>query len=521
MDATDVTCDRRHVGSPSWWTRLAVGPSKRGRVTTARSLLAAPLLLGLLALTACESEVAQGGTPHRTLAPPSARTWSSPFNEVRGIHKIRHVVVVMQENRSFDSYFGTFPGADGIPMRNGRSVACESPAPGVPCRHLYVDHADVNGGGPHTFHNHVRDVDHGRMDGFLRQGVLANKHCHDANDPLCSNGSGADVLGYHTGSDIPNYWALAHRYVLQDHMFEPIRSWSLPEHLWQVSEWSASCTSRAAASCTDAPEHPGDRPLDGWVGTPGQPAPRDPVFAWTDLTYLLHRHHVSWGYYVQPGSEPDCRNGSLLTCPRVGQKPETPGLWNPLPSFVTVQQDHQLRNIQPTRAFFHQARTGHLPAVSWVIPSGRTSEHPPARVSVGQSYVTRVVNAVMRSKNWQSTAIFLAWDDWGGFYDHVQPPTVDHNGFGLRVPGLVISPYARRGYVDHQTLSFDAYVKFIEDDFLGGQRLDPRTDGRPDGRPDVRENNPVLGNLAYDFDFSQSPRPAHPLPVHPRTTLVG
>jgi len=220
MDATDVTCDRRHVGSPSWWTRLAVGPSKRGRVTTARSLLAAPLLLGLLALTACESEVAQGGTPHRTLAPPSARTWSSPFNEVRGIHKIRHVVVVMQENRSFDSYFGTFPGADGIPMRNGRSVACESPAPGVPCRHLYVDHADVNGGGPHTFHNHVRDVDHGRMDGFLRQGVLANKHCHDANDPLCSNGSGADVLGYHTGSDIPNYWALAHRYVLQDHMFD-------------------------------------------------------------------------------------------------------------------------------------------------------------------------------------------------------------------------------------------------------------------------------------------------------------
>ena len=85
----------------------------------------------------------------------------------------------------------------------------------------------------------------------------------------------------------------------------------------------------------------------------------------------------------------------------------------------------------------------------------------------------------------------------------------------------MISPYARRGYVDHQTLSFDAYVKFIEDDFLGGQRLDPRTDGRPDGRPDVRENNPALGNLAYDFDFSQRPRPAHPLPVHPHTTLVG
>jgi phospholipase C len=104
--------------------------------------------------------------------------------------------------------------------------------------------------------------------------------------------------------------------------------------------------------------------------------------------------------------------------------------------------------------------------------------------------VTKLVNAAMRGKDWKSTAIFLAWDDWGGFYDHVTPPSVDRLGYGLRVPGLVISPYARRGYIDHQTLSFDAYAKFIEDDFLGGQRLDPATDGRPDPRPDVRENEP-------------------------------
>ena len=94
----------------------------------------------------------------------------------------------------------------------------------------------------------------------------------------------------------------------------------------------------------------------------------------------------------------------------------------------------------------------------------------------------------MNGPEWKSTAIFVAWDDWGGFYDHVPPPTVDQNGYGLRVPGLVISPYAKRGYIDHQTLSFDAYAKFIEDDFLDGQRLDPKTDGRPDPRPDVREN---------------------------------
>jgi phospholipase C len=113
----------------------------------------------------------------------------------------------------------------------------------------------------------------------------------------------------------------------------------------------------------------------------------------------------------------------------------------------------------------------------------------------------------MRSPAWKSTAIFLAWDDWGGFYDHVAPPKVDGAGYGLRVPGLVISPYARRGYIDHQDLSFDAYLKFIEDDFLGGQRLDPRTDGRPDPRPDVRENASILGNLVNDFNFKQTPRP--------------
>jgi phospholipase C len=126
----------------------------------------------------------------------------------------------------------------------------------------------------------------------------------------------------------------------------------------------------------------------------------------------------------------------------------------------------------------------------------------------------------MKSPTRASTAIFLAWDDWGGFYDHVVPPKVDQNGYGLRVPGLVISPYARKGYIDHQVLSFDAYLKFIEDDFLGGQRLVPRTDGRPDPRPDVRENARQLGDLVKDFDFTQKPRPPLVLPTHPRTDLI-
>jgi phospholipase C len=112
----------------------------------------------------------------------------------------------------------------------------------------------------------------------------------------------------------------------------------------------------------------------------------------------------------------------------------------------------------------------------------------------------------MKGPDWSSTAIFLAWDDWGGFYDHVAPPSADAYGYGLRVPAMVISPYARRGYIDHQTLSFDAYLRFIEDDFLGGRRLDPTTDGRPDPRPDVRERARILGSLLKDFNFKQKPR---------------
>jgi phospholipase C len=238
------------------------------------------------------------------------------------------------------------------------------------------------------------------------------------------------------------------------------------------------------------------------------------------LTYLLRKYGVSWGYYVYKGTEPDCDNDAAMSCAPVGQNAKTPGIWNPLPYFSDVQQDDQLGNIKSLSDFFGEARAGNLPAVSWVVPNGRVSEHPPGLISAGETYVTGLINAIMQSPDWSSTAIFLAWDDWGGFYDHVMPPHVDDQGYGLRVPGLVISPYARQGYIDHQTLSFDAYLKFIEDDFLGGQRLDPRTDGRPDPRPDVREDAPQLGDLSADFDFAQQPRPPVFLSVTPPTDLI-
>ena len=443
---------------------------------------------------------------------------SDAAGTLTGIHKIKHVVVLMQENRSFDQYFGTYPGANGIPMSNGVPTVCVPDPVRGSCQRSYVNHTDDQQGGPHTAQSSITDVDGGKMDGFIAAAEGGAQNCTDPTNPVCASAR-IDVMGYHTRTDIPNYWAYAQNFVLQDRMFEPNSSWSLPEHLFQVSGWSADCTKHnVASSCSNTIS-----PAKPWPATntsipPG--AQGAPIYAWTDLTYLLHRSHVSWGYYVSTGTEPDCRNDATLTCAPVAQFPWTAGIWNPLPYFDTVRSDGELGNIQSVSGFFTAAKNGTLPAVSWVVPSGDASEHPPSSVSAGQSYITSVVNALMKSPDWSSTAIFLAWDDWGGFYDHVAPPSVDVNGYGLRVPGLVISPYAKKGYVDHQTLSFDGYLKFIEDDFLNGQRLDPATDGRPDPRPLVRENASVLGDLTKDFDFTQAPRPPMLLPVHPATTLT-
>jgi phospholipase C len=435
-----------------------------------------------------------------------------------GIHKIQHVVVIMQENRSFDQYFGTYPGADGIPMVNGVPSACVPSATGG-CVRPFVDHRDYVVGGPHSSADAAADIDGGKMDGFLTETQKNSEFCGGI--AVGCRYNPLNVLGYHTQSDIPNYWSYANNFVLQDHMFEPDTSWSLPAHLFELSGWSASCSSHDPASCVNNPDQTGPQPAVGGDPTKLAPNPLTPTYAWTDLTYLLHKAAVSWGYYVVSGTEPDCENPAEIACAPVKQQPSTFGIWNPLPYFDTVRADGQLGNIKSVTNFYSAAKDGTLPAVSWVVPSGDVSEHPPASVAAGQSYVTSLVNAVMSGPDWSSTAILLAWDDWGGFYDHVVPPTVDVNGYGLRVPGIVISPYAKAGYIDHQTLSFDAYLKFIEDDFLGGARLDPATDGRPDPRPTVREQAGILGDLASDFDFSQTPRPGLLLSVHPTTTLTN
>jgi phospholipase C len=432
--------------------------------------------------------------------------------ELEGIHKIQHVIVIMQENRTFDTYFGTYPGANGIP----HGVCVPDPEHGG-CVRPFFDPEGRNAGGPHGTGSSIEDIDEGKMDGFVRLAESA-LGCTETGGCGKFKGiplAGIDVMGYHDARQIPNYWKYAEEFVLQDAMFEPVASWSLPEHLEFVSGWTAICPKEDNNPLDCVNTLKPVQPAIGWA-TPIVQPPRA-TYAWTDITYLLARAGVSWRYYMHEGAEPDCEDDEAVSCEHVIQNAKTPGIWNPLPDFVDVRQDRQLGNIQPLPKLYKALATEPacgLPNVSWIVPSQRVSEHPPSRISKGQAYVTTLVNSIMRSPCWKSTAIFVSWDDWGGFYDHVVPPSVDENGYGIRVPGLVISPYAKRGYIDHQQLSHDAYLKFIEDDFLAGQRLDPRTDGRPDPRPDVRERLLGTANLADDFNFSQTPRP--PLLLAPK-----
>jgi len=471
---------------------------------TLPALLIAGLMCSCILSSAPFSATA---TPEASPSPTTAPTATmDALSMARS--KIKHIIVIMQENRSFDHYFGTYPGADGIAMQNGVPTVClADPANGT-CVKPFHDPDDINYGAAHTAQAAVEAIDNGKMDGFLRVLKDSRTNCTDPNDPECVNGAaGPDVMGWHDAREIPNYWAYAQNFVLQDHMFEPNASWSLPAHLFMVSGWSASCSiSNDPMSCISNLSNPGQKI---------SPAGKMRNFAWTDLTYLLYKNNISWAYYLTEGMEPDCGSGEM-TCIPQSQTLTTPGIWNPLPSFTTVHQDNQLGNIRPATDFHKAAKDGSLPDVAWVVPEGAISEHPPASVHAGQAYVTGLINTVMQGPEWDSTAIFLAWDDWGGFYDHVVPPTVDKNGYGLRVPGLLISAYARQGYIDHQTLSFDAYLKFVEDIFLNGQRLDPATDGRPDSRPSVRENMPQLGDLLSEFDFTQAPRATLVLPVNPK-----
>jgi phospholipase C len=428
-----------------------------------------------------------------SVAPGGAQPDKHPL-----LKKLKHLIFIVQENRSFDSYFGTYPKADGFP----------SPLPCLPskfhpkvCETPYPDHDANNQGGPYESQYQEPDIDKGKMDGFViqREEQLERGGCKDdvEGGPDTCTGT-VDVMGYHDGTDLPNYWAYAKNFVLNDHFYESVHSWSQPGHFEIFSGWVATCKQ------LDPPD------VNSCVTTFGGQtwnATRPTPDLWTDITYLLWQHNITWGVYLDGGQGPPFGHHGVQ------------GIWNVLPGFETVQDDGQMSNalINLTQ-YYKDAAAGTLPQVTWILPQFQESEHPPITIVDGQNYVTKLINAVSEGPDWDSCAIFVVYDDIGGFYDHEPPPfNFDELGLGIRVPAWIVSPYAKKNYIDHQVCSTDCYLKFIEDVFLDGERMSQA--GRPDPRPDYRDEETSYGDLANDFYFTQNPRPPLILDEHPMTML--
>ncbi len=436
-----------------------------------------------------------------------------------GYPTIQHLIFIVQENRSFDEFFGTYPGADGLPS----SPPCQVD-PWYPsnCDTPYPNHKASNQGGPYMNPDQVVDIDGGKMDGFVesRENELGPSCAPPKDgrrvDPNRIVGSYEDegitqakrciidVMGYHTEKDLPNYWTYAKDYVLFDHFYESAESWSLPAHLALFSGWSAKCTQYNPPNINTCSSSLGG---DFWNPKGSNAIP----YLWTDITYLLYQNGVTWSAYLDGGL------GGPIGPPATAVQ----GIWIPLGGFETVNDDGQYANAvgSTVNDFVSQAQAGTLPQVSWVLPDYKDSDHPQASVKLGQAYVTKLVNAVESGPDWDTTAIFVIWDDMGGFYDHEPPPfTIDANGPGLRISALLISPYAKTGYIDHQIFTTDSFLILIEDTFLGGERMDQA--GRPDPRPDYRDSSTLYGSFSNDFNYNQAPKAPLILSTHPMTTLI-
>jgi len=345
-----------------------------------------------------------------------------------GMDKINHVIWIIQENRSFDNYFGTYPGADGLPPQTclpklPGSASCVTPfhmPRGQPALDLAHDWETIHAA-----------YDHGAMDGFVWA-------------------EGTELtMAYYDGRDIPNYWNYARHYTLCDRFFSSQMGYSLPNHTYTVAGQSGGLIVNVA-NLKELKEVMDD----------------DDGFSFASMAKLMSETKVPWKYYVESQPLPEglpmklSETGVRLAFP----DPKQFSLWNPLPGFKTIRDDPaEMAHLVELKEYFEDLQKGTLPAFSWIIPDYQDSEHPVARVSDGMWYVTKLVNALMESPNWKDSVIFLTWDDYGGFYDHVPPPEMDAFGLGPRVPMLVISPYAKPGYISHYTYEFCSVLKFVEE----------------------------------------------------------
>src|SRR6266498_2399072 len=378
------------------------------------------------------------------LLPNASALADMPNQTSKSKTSIQHFVVLMQENHTFDNYFGTYPGANGI-----------QPGTCIP-----VDPFDkTNTECVESFHigdRPIDDLDHslstfqmqynnGAMNGFV----------YGLNQ---RNQNGALSMGYYDDRDLPYYWNLADEFVLFDHFFSSDHGGSFANHMfWATAQQGGS---RVAG--------------DGY----------------SDLLTIFDRleeRGISWKFYVQ-NYDPQItyRNLSQFSGNRASQI-----IWVPLLNIDRFLDNPKLAShIVDLNEYYTDLEKGTLPAVAYIAPAG-ASEHPPGSIRSGQKFVKGLIQALMRSDAWKSSAFLLTYDDWGGWYDHVLPPQVDDHGYGMRVPALLVSPYARRGHIDSTVLDFTSIPKFIEENW----DLEPRAE---------RDTN--ANSFIAAFDFSQSPR---------------
>jgi phospholipase C len=358
---------------------------------------------------------------------------------------LEHLVVLMQENHTFDNYFGTYPGADGIPA--GVCMPVDPAAPDGECiAPFHLGDLNVTLDDPdHSNTTSVLQYDGAKMDGFVY--ALDQK-----------NQDGRLAMMYYDGSDVPYYWNLADQYVLFDRWFSSFAGPSFTNHVYWV-------TGRGPDP------NPAIQNLD----------------AFPSIFDELEAAGVSWKFYVQ-NYEPGLNYRTLYNYPadRSAQV-----VWNPLLSYDRFLDDPELNShIVDLEQYYTDLQNGTLPAVAYIAPSG-PSEHPPGSILSGQRFVRSLVQAMMRSSAWDSSALLVTYDDWGGWYDHVTPPQVDAYGYGFRVPAFMVGGYVRQGYIDSLTLDHTSILKFIEENW---------------GVAPLQSRDAAANSFVGAFDFTKPPR---------------
>ncbi|HET7235312.1 MAG TPA: alkaline phosphatase family protein [Actinomycetota bacterium] len=438
------------------------------------TLIKAAAALALLALfaAACGDDRPEW----EPLPPLDLGTAPKPFDAsgLDTMTPIRHVVFVIKENRTFDNMFGRFPGANGV------TVGTDQGEPRTLTRAVDAIDEDIK----HCYQCALQAWNEGAMDGFATISDAADRYAYTQFLP----------------EDLPNYWHWAQEFVLGDNFFASAHGPSFPNHLYTIAAQSGGAHENPIQPLDLLRERHRETGLfkawgcdsleEAYVPVEdreGNVKNVPPCFDFLTEADLLMEAGIPWAYY----SATNMQNGYL---------------WSAYDAIRHIREDPEIwqNHVFPVDSFSEHARTGLLPPVTWVTPRFELSEHPEYSFCHGENWTTEIVNAVMEGPDWETTAIFVTWDDYGGFYDHVPPPQVDDFGFGIRVPLLVISPYAQEGSVTSELGEFSSVLRFMEDNY-GLTQLTHRD----------RDATPLLSA----FDFSQEPRSPDPLPL--RTDCLG